>query len=126
MTHRNPLRFALAAACCALLVGVAASLPATADETWTYLPSDDVGAGPWRTAHPAWDGRGVVIIDDDLCIQCGACADACPYGSIFYHAGEDRYLKCDLCASRREGPLCVQVCPVGALTRVESAPEERD
>ena len=72
------------------------------------------------------DGGGVVIIDDDLCIQCGACADACPYGSIFYHAGEDRYLKCDLCASRREGPLCAQLCPVGALTIVESAPEERD
>ena len=64
------------------------------------------------------DARGVVLLDEAACLRCGACAEACPYGAISYHAGDDRYLKCDLCAGRVEGPLCVAVCPVGALTSV--------
>jgi len=62
------------------------------------------------------DARGVVLIDDDVCTRCGSCAEACPYKAIFYSESEDRYLKCDLCAGRAEGPLCVALCPVGALT----------
>lgn len=54
------------------------------------------------------DGRGVVIIDDDACIQCGACAGACPFNAIFYHQADDRYLKCDVCAGRPDGPVCAQ------------------
>ena len=63
------------------------------------------------------DGRGVAILNDDECTRCGACAESCPYGAIFYAQAQDRYLKCDLCAGRAEGPLCVEVCPVGALMR---------
>lgn len=70
------------------------------------------------------DDRGVVIIDDDACIRCGTCASACPYDAIFHNEAEDRYLKCDLCAAREDGPLCVQVCPVGALTLVDVAQTE--
>jgi Fe-S-cluster-containing hydrogenase component 2 len=71
------------------------------------------------------DKRGVVIIHDEACIRCGACAASCPHDAIFYHEREDRYLKCDLCAGRPEGPLCVQLCPVGALgPPVDDAPLE--
>lgn len=62
------------------------------------------------------DARGVVLLDDDVCIRCGSCAEACPYEVIFYNEREDRYLKCDLCAGRADGPLCAALCPVGALT----------
>lgn len=68
------------------------------------------------------DDRGVVIILDDQCDRCGSCADSCPYDAIFYNEAQDRYLKCDLCADRGEGPLCVELCPVGALTLVEAEP----
>jgi len=66
------------------------------------------------------DERGVVLMDDGVCTRCGLCADACPYDAIFYNAEEDRYLKCDLCAGRAEGPLCVALCPTGALTVSEA------
>ncbi len=61
------------------------------------------------------DERGAVLIDDDECTRCGICADACPYDAIFYSQSEDRYLKCDLCAEHTGVPLCVALCPTGAL-----------
>jgi carbon-monoxide dehydrogenase iron sulfur subunit len=60
--------------------------------------------------------QGVAVILDDACLRCGACADACPYGVLFYNEAHDRYLKCNLCAGREGGPVCVAICPVGALT----------
>lgn len=68
------------------------------------------------TGAMSLDGRGVVLLGDGECTRCGACAAACPYEAISYCRAEDRYLKCDLCAGRPEGPLCVALCPVGALT----------
>ena len=70
------------------------------------------------------DGRGVVIILDDECNRCGACAAKCPHDAIFYNEAQDRYLKCDLCAGREQGPICVELCPVEALTLVEAEPVE--
>ena len=66
----------------------------------------------------ALDRCGIAALDDNLCIRCGACRDACPYGAILYNESEDRYLKCDLCGDRVGGPVCVEVCPVAALTSV--------
>ena len=67
------------------------------------------------------DNRGVVRIVDGDCTRCGACASSCPYEAIFYSQARDRYLKCELCAGREEGPLCVELCPVRALTVAEAA-----
>ena len=80
-----------------------------------------LAACPVEAMRP--DERGVVLIDDEACIRCGTCAAACPYGAISYHEGADRYLKCDLCEGRAEGPLCVRLCPVGALTLAEAERE---
>jgi Fe-S-cluster-containing hydrogenase component 2 len=70
------------------------------------------------------DERGVVIILDEVCDRCGSCAANCPHDAIFYSEAHERYVKCDLCAEREEGPLCVQLCPVEALTLVEAEPVE--
>ena len=62
------------------------------------------------------DELGQVILFEGECLQCGACAEACRYHAIFYNEKLGKYLKCDLCRGRAEGPACVELCPVGALT----------
>jgi len=59
---------------------------------------------------------GVPVIFQDECLLCGACDTACPYTALFYDHRTGRYLKCDMCAGRDEGPVCAQVCPVAAIT----------
>ena len=62
------------------------------------------------------DERGVVVIDQDECVQCADCAEACQYDAIFYNEASCRYYKCELCATNNSSPACVEICPVGALT----------
>jgi len=76
------------------------------------------------------DERNVVMIYDDECLRCGACAEACPYHAIFFNQSTDQYYKCDLCAGlktadgKSSGPACVEICPVDALTlRLEAIPQ---
>ncbi len=54
-----------------------------------------------------------------LCIGCGSCSVACPFGVIEPEIRSYTISKCDLCAARvAEGmePACVMSCPSGALT----------
>jgi tetrathionate reductase subunit B len=64
---------------------------------------------------------GIVVIDRNKCIACGACVDACPYGARFLHphlqgasATADIADKCDFCSHRLaagiEEPACVRNC----------------
>jgi Fe-S-cluster-containing hydrogenase component 2 len=62
------------------------------------------------------DERGVVMIIDEKCTRCGKCQKGCPFGALYYDGSRDRYIKCDLCSGREDGPLCVQLCPTGALS----------
>ncbi|MBS5449886.1 MAG: dimethylsulfoxide reductase subunit B [Coriobacteriia bacterium] len=61
---------------------------------------------------------GLVTRDIDLCIGCGACATACPYGAPKVDPAISKSVKCDGCANRVEqglSPICVQSCPARAL-----------
>ena len=62
---------------------------------------------------------GARYINEDECIRCGSCHRACPFTpSLVWVTEEDdkkRYYKCDLCRGRENGPICVEVCPRGAL-----------
>ena len=64
---------------------------------------------------------GLILIDKDLCIGCGKCIDACPYGvrsfDPFVKAGADPKEqaadKCDMCVHRLDNglePSCVNTC----------------
>ncbi len=59
---------------------------------------------------------GVVLIDKDRCLGCGACAEACPYGARYVNPdlGEDgKADKCTFCIERINAglePACVQTC----------------
>jgi len=47
-----------------------------------------------------------------LCIGCGLCEAACPFGHIQFDGAAKRPLKCDLCGGE---PACVKFCPHRAL-----------
>ena len=66
------------------------------------------------------------------CIGCSNCVLACPFGVPRYQAKIDQMMKCDLCYDRTSAgkrPMCVSVCPSGALyfgTREEVAAKRRE
>ena len=66
------------------------------------------------------------------CIGCSNCVVACPFGVPLYVAKIDQMMKCDLCYDRTSAgkrPLCVSVCPSGALffgTREEIGARRRE
>lgn len=51
-----------------------------------------------------------VQLKPEICQGCGACAEACPFGSIHFKDGKP--LICDLCGG---DPKCVDRCATGAL-----------
>ena len=61
---------------------------------------------------------GIVLINEELCIGCSACIEACPFGAPQYNPRKDKVEKCNLCAHRIDRgiePACVHTCPTGAL-----------
>jgi len=60
---------------------------------------------------------GAVLVDQERCIGCGYCVQACPYGSRFINPETHTADKCTWCyhrVSKGLKPACVEICPVGA------------
>lgn len=56
---------------------------------------------------------GIVVVDEDVCIGCKYCIQACPYDARFINAETGSADKCDFCLHRvKEGvvPACVNTC----------------
>ena len=57
---------------------------------------------------------GVVLVDQNYCVGCRYCIQACPYGCRFFHPNKHVADKCTLCyhrITRGLKPACVEVCP---------------
>jgi len=57
---------------------------------------------------------GLVLIDEELCIGCKDCIEACSLGAMQFDEEKGVAQKCDLCAGRLESglpPACVAACP---------------
>jgi Fe-S-cluster-containing dehydrogenase component/formate-dependent nitrite reductase membrane component NrfD len=61
---------------------------------------------------------GIVDFDNDRCIGCKSCMQACPYDAIYIDAETNTAAKCNLCAHRVDNdlePACVVVCPTHSI-----------
>ena len=62
--------------------------------------------------------NGVVDFDDDRCIGCKSCMNACPYDALYINPATNTAHKCNFCNHRVEvglEPACVVVCPTQAI-----------
>ena len=61
---------------------------------------------------------GIVDFDNQRCIGCKACMQACPYDALYIDPNNNTAAKCNFCAHRVEKnlePACVIVCPTQAI-----------
>ncbi|MDR1486386.1 MAG: 4Fe-4S dicluster domain-containing protein [Deltaproteobacteria bacterium] len=64
---------------------------------------------------------GLVTLVGD-CLGCRNCRTACPYDAPVFDLKTGKLDKCDFCIDRlnsKQAPLCVEACPLGALTLIE-------
>ena len=66
--------------------------------------------------------NGVVDFDDNSCIGCKGCMNACPYDAIYINPETNTANKCNFCNHRVEvglEPSCVVVCPTHSIKVVD-------
>ena len=93
-----------------------------AEFTW---PDNSVEKYKKRATYQRPDG--IVLVDQDRCVGCGACVDLCPYKVRFLNPAKQTTSpdavadhpaeKCDLCVHRLDAgivPACVNTCPARA------------
>jgi Fe-S-cluster-containing dehydrogenase component/formate-dependent nitrite reductase membrane component NrfD len=61
---------------------------------------------------------GIIDFDNQICIGCKGCMQACPYDALYIDPSTNTAAKCNFCAHRVEAnqePACVIVCPTQAI-----------
>lgn len=67
------------------------------------------------TRHPVF---GTVYVNQELCIGCGSCAEACPFGVPHVNEKLEKSRKCTACYDRVGNDLltaCAKTCPTHAI-----------
>ncbi len=54
------------------------------------------------------------LIDQDECIGCNACVEACPHGVMILHSDSEVPIKCTACGE------CAAVCPRDAIVKISN------
>ncbi|MCD8316638.1 MAG: 4Fe-4S binding protein [Eggerthellaceae bacterium] len=67
--------------------------------------------------------RKIITIDDELCIGCRLCVDACHEGAIGMVDGKAKLLRDDYCDGLGD---CLPACPTGAITFEEREAQDYD
>ena len=71
------------------------------------------GSGPAGSAGSAGAG---VRLKADLCIGCGNCVEACPFGAVLWNQHENKPQICVYCG------YCEPYCPYGVIEMEEMSP----
>ena len=61
---------------------------------------------------------GIVDFNNERCIGCKSCTQACPYDAIYIDPESNTAAKCNYCSHRVDAglqPACVNVCPTEAI-----------
>lgn len=133
MTRRTFLNRAAAAAAGLTILGLGVKCGTTATPKIVERVVKEL---PKEVTEVVEETGGKIMVDQEICLACRECELACS----LYHEGKcspalsrievdfDDFTagfpeisvsaKCDLCEDRSQGPVCVEVCPAGALTVV--------
>ncbi len=75
-----------------------------------------LGACPVEAIHR--NHMGIVLIENELCIGCKECMEACPFGAMQFDENSELAIKCNLCLEKLEKgerTACSQACPTQCI-----------